>query len=281
MDGITRFVRFQMSGWTLLLYLFLLLWPHLNWEQIFEKLSGQGSGKALLAFLAIIGPAYPISFLIHQITISLFSPHKPDGYWFGRRPGIDTNCQISSTTDFEQYGPSESIPYKWATGKHWAEIGASFMYISNWRESIPKKHISVALLELASVTKVNVDMEGCITSYEYDLQRYSEEISNRTTYYYGRLENGLIVPIASLVAYKVFLFHLDKMPFLSQYFISTTSSHYHCWLYVCGIIFCLLMCYYLPTLRKNIKALEWVMVHVAKNGNANNLSTPLDQKTSD
>jgi len=79
-----QFLRFQISGLTCLLWVILFLMPYIDFSKLF---AGEGV-KAAVALVGSVALGLPLGTIIHQISISIFSPFRKRRF-FNKRTILD------------------------------------------------------------------------------------------------------------------------------------------------------------------------------------------------
>src|SRR6266851_3367843 len=168
----TRFLRFEIGGASALLWAFLFLGPYLNVAELLSidavKFLSFVFGSAVLSI--------PLGNYIHQVTDTLFNPFRKWRLFFFRRAAV---------TDIQELLRTEK-----AGRDHTFQAVLVFCKAISREEKLssvdPKKEI---------ITK-------------FDAAVLREEISNRYSYYYARIENGVIAPVLggafAAFAYRLF-----------------------------------------------------------------------------
>ena len=181
-----KFLRFEIGGITTLFWLCVFLAPHIN----FSVAPDINVENFFALFLGSIVLALPLGNYIHQITDSIFSP-----FAIKRAGFIERKSLKYAKLEFESeiYGLSDQtyqVLFLLAES-----LDGSYAYRSSKRDS----------LVYGDVDKLN----------DFDVSFYRDNIQNRYSYYYARIENGLVAPIIALVAALFIL----MLPTLSPYFL--------------------------------------------------------------
>ncbi len=211
-----RFLRFEFSGISALLWAVLFLFPHLRSEFV----ASLNFHKITIVFISTIVFALPITIYIHQICITLFSPFRQYRlFGFGERKVLKVLREICNDCKINLHDDKcQSI---------------------------------LVLVKSFDVEYTNLVFDNNLSgSAKLNLERISEEITSRYSYYYVRMENGLIAP---LVGYVLCLISLNLVP------TDLLRTEPLIWLKIIpllAVVQCLMLIAYIPTLLKEIDDLE-------------------------
>lgn len=210
-----QFLRFQISGLTCIVWLVLFLLPCID----ITKILNDGETKAIVALVGSVALGLPLGTVIHQISITLFSPFRKKRLG-GLRTVLEKTSQIA---------------------------------ISLGIQNTDAKNQSILVLKQG--TKISNGSDKI--KKEIDIEYIRQEISNRYSYYYVRMDNGLIAPC---LAYIVFLFTLLYLSLgKTTILLSTPILPFWCIPFV-AYIFCFMMLWYIPELLKETDDLENIVL---------------------
>src|SRR6185437_12730295 len=152
--GMTRFLRFEIGGASTLLWMLLFLAPDLN----IAELAKVDATKLFSAVFGSVVLSIPLGNYIHQVSDTLFNPFRARRLLFWPRAVVQ---EIASS------------------------LGASATQFSDATFQ--------AILVFSKATLRTRKLGGVERNLElkFDAEILREEISNRYSYYYARIENGL------------------------------------------------------------------------------------------
>lgn len=214
-----QFLRFQISGLTSLLWFLLFFYPYVDLAD-----SGMSTSKGVIAFcLSFVTLALPLGTIVHQISITLFSPFRKTRFLFFKRKSL---YEIDDFKPFKMQDEHKLKQYKLAIIKG-----------TNVSHKIGNKEVS---LDIGSIAK---------------------GISNRYSYYYVRVDNGIVAPSMGFIIFFYFksmsLAHGCK-------FLREPAGDYICSMSFAVLIYVILMMWYVPTILCEIDDLERTMIRFHK-----------------
>jgi hypothetical protein len=181
----------------------------------FSKLLGVEGMKAAVALLGSVALGLPLGTIIHQISISILSPFRKFRF-FNKRKILD---------DLRQR--------------------AELLKIIN------RDTKNQALLVLQQATRLSWE-EGDLKK-ELNIDYVGEEISNRYSYYYVRIDNGVIAPLFALIASKLLYNYLS---FLKAPILLAKPIFCPYVMPFIALVICVLMTMYIPELLREVDDLE-------------------------
>lgn len=166
-----------------------------------------------------ISVALPLGNIIHQVTDTVFNPFKLHRLlWWPRASVIELQKQL--------------------------ENGANKFRDSTFQ----------AIMVFSKAWKVsnNSDQNPC----ELDVETLREEISNRYSYYYARIENGAVAPLCGLA-----LSLLVRQLFWSSNFITVQPSFPFIWLVGLAVLIGLIILWRIPQLFRELDDIEVALLN--------------------
>jgi hypothetical protein len=214
---VKQFLRFQISGITCLFWSLLFFIPYIDWA----KLSTVEAEKLIVALIGSIALSLPLGSIIHQISISLLSPFRKKRLFIPRTV-IEELKLIGKNHEFVNKDPKFQNILVFAKGTK-----------LSWTDAVT--HVSK----------------------EIDIEYIRQEIDNRYSYYYVRMDNGFFAPLFAYGIFYLFKSVLHKAganifiqsPLICIYTIPTIA-----------IFVCALMLFYIPVLFKEIDDIERYLV---------------------
>jgi hypothetical protein len=222
-----QFLRFQISGVTTLLWFGLLCSVSVNILALQPQ-----TGQAMAAFLTALSAALPIGTLIHQSVIALHSPFRRKrlfGLWPDRLVVKEARRLFPSTT-FDD---------------------STFQAITVYSRAMIRTVTTESTHAVSQGARYDAKVEqqdGCDTAF------IREEISNRYSYYYVRLENGLYAPFIALC-----LFWLLKSGIPTEQLLKDRESLINV-IVRSMVLIGLIICGYIPQILKELNDLEIVLL---------------------
>ena len=220
-----KFLRFELGGISALLWIVLFLCPFIDYQKLFE-IKASGLIAALVGSIVI---SLPLGNYIHQITDSIFNPYLRKRSRLFNRKSIEHvekvfNKEISQSAD--------------------KTYQALFLLSQSISRSIKK----------SDSTNNGIAMEA-----DVDIAFLRENVRNRYSYYYARLENGLFAPIigggiASLI-YNV----TENLEFIR--YEPVVSLFY---LVLASIVVCIGMLWRIPQLFDELDDIEILLIDINK-----------------
>jgi hypothetical protein len=212
-----KFLRFEIGGVSALLWGLLFLAPYLNIDAVTKV----DSAKTFALILGSVTLSIPLGNYIHQFSDAIFNPFGRRRLLFWRRAVI-------------QYLEEE--------------LGESI------KEFHDRSFQAVLVFSKASdvVTKKSGKTKEDSITIKAEILR--EEISNRYSYYYARLENGLVAPVVGFA-----IAFLIRMLFAGTNYLTGPSFPVG-WLIVPAVIVGLAMLWRIPQLFRELDDLEVCLV---------------------
>ena len=221
-----KFLRFELSGISALLWIVLFLCPFIDYQKLFEvKASG-----LITALVGSIFISLPLGNYIHQITDSIFNPYLRKRSRLFNRKSIEHVEKVFK----EEISQSEDKTYQ-----------ALFLLSQSISRSIKK----------GDTTNNGIAMEA-----DVDIAFMRENVRNRYSYYYARLENGLFAPIiGGMIASLVYhvtedLEFIRCEPVVSLYYLLLAS-----------IAVCIGMLWRIPQIFRELDNIEILLIDINKN----------------
>lgn len=192
--AMTRFLRFEIGGASVLLWVLLFLTPHLNIAELINV-------DAVKLFSVVLGSAVisvPLGNYVHQITDTVLNPFRKKRLFLCPRAVI-------------------------------AEINEDLGDKANYFRDDTFQAILVFSKAYTMKIEPNHSAPGK-PAFEFKVDTLREEISNRYSYYYARMENGAVAPIFgvvfSLLIHRIFVdtnFILSE-PSFSPWWVLVTAA---------------------------------------------------------
>jgi hypothetical protein len=158
----TRFLRFEIGGASALLWMLLFLSPYLNIPVLIEV-------DAMKLFAVIFGSitlSIPLGNYIHQLSDTIFNPFaRRRLFLWPRAVVLYIEKELGPKTQFRDKLYQAVLVFSKAQG----------------RKS-----------KVANVDGARLTLD---VSVDFAAETLREEISNRYSYYYARIENGAIAPV--------------------------------------------------------------------------------------
>ena len=210
-----QFLRFQISGLTCMFWVILFLLPYLDVGKLIEI----GEGKAITALIGLVTLALPLGTIIHQISITVFSPFR-DRRFCNRR---------SVLNDLKQLATSLEVTNK------------------------DRKNQCLLVLHQG----IRISWKDSDVEKDLDVEYLREEVSNRYSYYYVRIDNGLLAPVFAVLIFCL-LKHYLQSSHKELFLLDPTLA---IWVIpVAATVICLLVLLYIPALLKEVDDLERLLL---------------------
>ncbi|WP_459899923.1 hypothetical protein [Desulfobaculum senezii] len=214
-----QFLRFQISGLTSLLWFLLFFYPYVDLAD-----SGISTSKGVIAFcLSFVTLALPLGTIVHQISITLFSPFRKNRFFILKRKAL---CEINDFKPFRMQDAHKLKQYKLALIK-----GTKVCH------KISNKEVSL------------------------DTSAISKEISNRYSYYYLRVDNGIVAPS---IGFIIFFYFKSISLAHDCTFLREPAGDYLCSILFVVFLYVILMMWHVPTILSEIDDLERTMIRFYK-----------------
>ena len=153
-----KFLRFEIGGVSAIFWFLLFLVPYLNIESLYRV----DATKVFAAILGSVALSIPLGNYIHQFTDTIFNPFAKRRLLFWPRAVISYLNQ--------ELGPEE---------KNYFDVS----------------YQAILVFSKSSEIEIKTGGKGSESTLKLKTELIREEISNRYSYYYARLENGIIAPI--------------------------------------------------------------------------------------
>lgn len=220
-----KFLRFELSGVSALLWIVFFLCPFID----FQKLFTINAGGLITTLLGSLVVSLPLGNYIHQITDSIFSPYLRKRTRLFDRKSIE---------HIEKVFKEEISRYS----------DKSFQALLLISQSISQ-----------SIKSNNSNSNGSAIDVDIDIEFMRENIRNRYSYYYARLENGLIAPIiGGLIASLLYnitqhLGFIRSEPVVSLFYLVLAS-----------IVVCVGMLWRIPQIFRELDDIEILLIEINK-----------------
>ena len=214
-----KFLRFEVCGPSTLLWVILFISPYLNVVEIVQI----DATKLVSTIIGSIVVSIPIGNYIHQAADSICNPFRKYRLIFFKRAVI---CHLEERLDAD-------------------------------REKLSDKTFQRILVFSKAVDRFQGDGDVDKTTFKSDVIR--EEISNRYSYYYTRIENGFFAPVigGAIAALTI------NLGLLTQYF--SPAPNFSPWFLVgAAFIAFLMLIWRIPQLFREIDDLEIALVELQK-----------------
>lgn len=217
-----QFLRFQISGLTCILWTILFLLPYINWSTF----STVNFEKLVVALVGSFAVALPLGTVIHQISISLLSPFRKERFFIKILVIDELKILKDKMTSF-----------------------------NNSDEKYQSILVFYQGINVKWTTKENMEKT-------LDVEHIRNEISNRYSYYYVRIDNGIIAPVIGFFLFLLINFCADKANVgitLQNPIIPSIIMP------LIALIFCYLIVKYVPELLKDIDDIERLLLKFEDN----------------
>ncbi|NOJ40561.1 hypothetical protein [Bradyrhizobium australiense] len=226
-----RFLRFEIGGGSTLVWTLIFLSPYLN----VEALARVDAVKVLAFVFGSVSVAIPLGNVIHQASDSLLSPYASRRLLFWPRAVL-------------AYLKSELGP---TAASFRDQTFQAILVFSKARNRVTKNAISNTTLDKCS------QVSESQTDFKADILR--EEIANRYSYYYARVENGAVAPILG------WLFCVPGLKlFESTIYILQRPTFPVWWLVTAATIAGILILWRVPQLFRELDDLEVALVSLQR-----------------
>ena len=220
-----KFLRFELGGISALLWLVLFLCPFVDYQKLFEiKVSG-----LITTLIGLIVISLPLGNYIHQITDSIFNPYlRKRARLFDRR----------SIEHVEEVFKEE---------------------ISRCADNTFQALLLISQSISRSIKNDDSINNGIAIEADIDIEFMRENIRNRYSYYYARLENGLFAPIiGGVIASLIYNITQDLEFIRSEPVVSL------CYLILAPIIVCVGMLWRIPQIFRELDDIEILLIEINK-----------------
>lgn len=217
----TRFLRFDVSGASALLWMLLFLSPLLN----IDAMSQVDATKLLAVIFGSITVSIPLGNYVHQFSDTIFNPFARWRLFFWQRAVI---------TYIE------------------GELGPT----SRFNDML----FQAVLVFCKAYDRTSKSTKGALSrgqeaSVNFKVEIIREEISNRYSYYYARIENGVVAPIVGgLLAW------LTVELFATTGYINILPTFSPLWMGVFAIAIAIPILWRIPQLFRELDDLEITLV---------------------
>ena len=220
-----KFLRFELSGISTLLWIILFLCPFIDYQILFEiKASG-----LITALLGSIFISLPLGNYIHQMTDSIFNPY------------LRKRARLFNRKSLEHV---EEV-FKEEISRCADNTFQALLLIS--------QSISQSIKNDASINN------GIAIEADIDIEFMRENIRNRYSYYYARLENGLFAPvIGGVIASLIYNITQDLEFIRSEPVVSLF------YLILASIIVCVGMLWRIPQIFRELDDIEILLIEINK-----------------
>ncbi|XXJ18515.1 hypothetical protein ACR42D_02990 [Desulfovibrio caledoniensis] len=186
-----------------------------------ELVSLKGLETVIPVLAVAVTLALPLGTIIHQLSISILSPFRSRRFVYKRRHSLD---------ELKSFSPLV-LPITNSNNQYKMAIAQSYIIDSS----------------NSGTAKINI-------------QELRSEISARYSYYYVRVDNGLIAPIISLIAFliSIIMFIERNCPFIVAPSLPTYIIFAFTFIFMLGMLF------YVPTLLNEIDDLERFLIRYVK-----------------
>jgi hypothetical protein len=200
-----------------------LLWTllFLSPYLVIDRLVAINAVSLFSLILSSITLSVPLGNYVHQFTDTVFNPFRAHRLFFGSR------AVISEIRD---------------------QLGAG---ASHFRDNTFQ---AVLVFSKVYETSAKTGVDGTLK-----IELLKEEISNRYSYYYARIENGLVAP-AFGAAFAALLFYL----FRSTGYVSPASNFSLCWIAFSAVLLGSIILSRIPHLFRELDDLEVALVRLQK-----------------
>ena len=220
-----KFLRFELSGVSALLWIVFFLCPYIDFQKLFA-IKASGLITTLLGSLVI---SLPLGNYIHQITDSAFSPYLRKRARLFDRKSIEHVEKVFK----------EEI-------SHCADNTFQALLLVS-------QSISRSIKNDASTNN------GIAIEADVDIAFMRENIRNRYSYYYARLENGLFAPvIGGVIASLIYNITQDLEFIRSEPVVSLF------YLVLASIIVCVGMLWRIPQIFRELDDIEILLIEINK-----------------
>ena len=220
-----KFLRFELSGISTLLWIILFLCPFIDYQILFEiKASG-----LITALLGSIFISLPLGNYIHQMTDSIFNPY------------LRKRARLFDRKSIEH---------------------VEKMFKKEISLSADKTYQALLLLSQSisqSIKKSDSSNNEIAIEADVDIAFMRENVRNRYSYYYARLENGLFAPIIGGVIASL-VHHVTE----DLEFIRCEPVVSLCYLLLASIVVCIGMLWRIPQIFRELDDIEILLIDINK-----------------
>jgi hypothetical protein len=185
-----------------------------------SKLSAVKAEKIIIALVGSVALALPLGTIIHQVSISLLSPFRKIRF-LNRRRVLDDLSGLNNSLSSINTDPENKN-----------------------------------LLVFSQGMKISWSQSNDIRK-ELDVEYIRQEISNRYSYYYVRIDNGLMAPICG---FGLFLLLSNCLHKAGATALLDTPLLCNFTMPIIAVIFCVLMVMYVPELLTEVDHLERLLL---------------------
>lgn len=223
----TRFLRFEVGGASALLWMLLFLSPYLNIDSLVKVEATQ-----LLAIIfGSITLSIPLGNYLHQFTDAVFNP-------FARRRLALWPRAVIAYIEAELRGKSRN--FKDQSYQAVLVFSKSYARLSKISRTVGVEPGSERDQEMTIDLKVEI---------------LREEIANRYSYYYARLENGAVAPVLGAL-FSVLMIKL----FGATQYIRETPAFFAGWIVLVAVVGAVPILWRIPQLFRELDDLEVSLV---------------------
>ena len=220
-----KFLRFELSGVSALLWIVFFLCPYIDFQKLFA-IKASGLITTLLGSLVI---SLPLGNYIHQITDSVFSPY------------LRKRARLFDRKSIEHV---EKV-FKEEISRCADNTFQALLLIS--------QSISQSIKNDASTNN------GIAIEADVDIAFMRGNIRNRYSYYYARLENGLFAPVIGGVIASLIYNIMEDLEFIRSE--PVVSLFYFV---LASIIVCVGMLWRIPQIFRELDDIEILLIDINK-----------------
>lgn len=233
----TRFLRFEVGGGSALIWMLLFLAPYFNIPALIQI----DATKLFAIIFSSITLSIPLGNYIHQFTDAVFNP-------FARRRLILWPRAVV------RYIQSEVQP-------------------AQFRDALFQAVLVFSKAQSRSRSGADLSRNVMI---DFSAQTIREEIANRYSYYYARIENGLVAPFFG-AAFAVLLINLLS----GTAYIRHVASFSPYWIVLAWLVVGVPIVWRIPQLFRELDDLEVSLVSLQKDCWPNPMASPQAEGSGD
>ncbi len=217
-----RFLRFEASGLSAILWGLLFVTPYLDLPALIKF----DAPSILITLFSSVLVAAPIGNYIHQASDTLLNPFRKNRLYLYPRAVIDEIVKLAEKKNLDEMKDK------------------TFQSITTISKVVDRKAYIY-------------NSKGGTISEEYSLNSsiIREEINNRYSYYYARIENGLVAPILGFAFSKLFLSLTENLSIFCP-----EPKSWDIWIILTAIAFGFVLIYRIPQLFRELDDLEVQLV---------------------